>query len=144
MTRLIRWLCDPAQREAIEGDLAELYGERFCWRYVVDVLSVCARQPRTMVRSLAAALLVLALIAPVTAPRHYTIRAADPAGAFMLEIHDGRAIAATLNDVPVPVRNLVQWGDSLIIRGGDHGADFRIALKPRGGIEWYPRRSVSP
>jgi hypothetical protein len=144
MSRLIRWICDPAQREAIEGDLAELYGDHFCWRYAVDVISVCARQPRTVVRSLVAALLVLVLIGPVRGPLHFTVHAADRAGAFTLEIHDGRAIAATVNGAPVAARDLVQSGDSLIIRGGNYGADFHIALKPRGGIAWHPRRSVSP
>ena len=82
MTRLLRWICDPAKLEAIEGDLAELYGDRRSWRYAIDVMSV-------------------------------------------------------------PERDLVQTGDTLIIRGGDHGADFYIAIKPEGGIEWYPRHSFS-
>lgn len=43
MTRVLRWLCDPHTLEAMEGDLAELYGagDRAGWRYVVDVVSVC-------------------------------------------------------------------------------------------------------
>ncbi|HEY6091915.1 MAG TPA: hypothetical protein VIV83_08000 [Gemmatimonadales bacterium] len=143
MIRLVRWLCDPARREAIEGDLVELYGDRLSLRYALDIVSVCARAPRTVVRSVAAALIVLVALGPVTRPLRYTVRAADPGGAFVLEIAGGRAVAATLDGVPVPECDLVQSGDSLIIRGGDHGADFRIALKPQGGIEWYPRRSVS-
>lgn len=97
MIRLVRWMCDPARREAIEGDLAELYGEHWSWRCAIDVLSVCARQPRTVVRSLAATLVVLVVLGPAAGPLRYTI----------------------------------------------HGADFRIALTPQGGIAWYPRRSVS-
>jgi len=62
---------------------------------------------------------------------------------FALEIHGGQAISATLDGARVPEGDLVQTGDTLIIRGGDHGADFHIAIKPEGGIEWYPRRSVS-
>ena len=144
MTRLLRWICDPDKLEALEGDLVELYGSRVSWRYVLDVCSLCVRQPRTLVRSLAAAVVVLAVIGPAQrAPLRYTIRAADPAGRFILEFHDGRAVAASLDGTPVAERDLVQTGDTLIIRGGDHGADFIIALTP-GGIAWHPRRSVSP
>jgi hypothetical protein len=144
MMRILRWICDPNSLEAIEGDLAELYGGRPSWRYLMDVLSVCLRQPRTAVRSLAAAFIVLLLVGPVAVPARYTVHAIDPAGAFELEIHRGRAVAATLDGAPVHERDLVQTGDTLIIRGGDHGADFRLAIKPEGGITWYPRRSVSP
>ena len=144
MTRILRWICDPNTLEAIEGDLAELYGGRASWRYVMDVVSICVRQPRTAVRSMVAALIVLAVVGPVARPSRYTVHATDPAGVFALEIHKGRAIAATLDGTPVLAHDLVQVGDTLIIRGGDHGADFRIAIKPTGGITWYPRHSVSP
>ena len=143
MSRLLRWICDPDVLEAIEGDLFELYAGQRSWRWAVDVVSLCVRQPRTLVRSLAAAFLVLMLMGPAkTVPLHYTIHAADPAGRFVLEFDDGRAIAASLDGAPVRERDLVQTGDTLIIRGGDHGADFHIALTP-GGIAWYPRRSAS-
>lgn len=143
MTRALRWICDPDKLEAIEGDLAELYGDRRSWRYAMDVMSLCVRQPRTAVRSFVAALIVLVLAGPIGPPVHYTVHAADPAGEFALEIHAGQAISATLDGARVPERDLVQTGDSLIIRGGDHGADFHIAIKPEGGIEWYPRHSSS-
>lgn len=143
MTRVLRWICDPDKLEAIEGDLAELYGERWSWRYGRDVVSLCIRLPRTAIRSFIAAVVVLALVGPVAPPVHYTVHATDPAGEFALEIHGGQAISATLDGARVPERDLVQTGDTLIIRGGDHGADFHIAIKPEGGIEWYPRRSVS-
>ena len=144
MMRIVRWICDPHTLEAIEGDLAELYGGRLSWRYAMDVASVCIRQPRTGARSLVAALIVLAVAGPVARPIRYTVYAADPAGAFALQIHHGRAVAATLGGAPVLARDLVQSGDTLIIRGGNHGADFRVAIKPKGGITWYPRRSASP
>jgi hypothetical protein len=146
MTRLLRWICDPSKLEAIEGDLAELYGAggRAGWRYVMDVMSICVRQPRTAVRSFAAAALVLVLTGPVEPPLRYTVHAIDPAGEFALEIHEGRAVSATLDGSLVALRDLVQTSDTLVIRGGDHGADFRIAIKPEGGITWYPRRSLSP
>jgi hypothetical protein len=143
MTRVLRWICDPHKLEAIEGDLAEVYGDRRTWRYVVDVLSICIRQPRTAVRSLAAAAIVLALAGPVGPPLHYVVQASDPGGEFTLEIHAGRAISATLDGSRLRERDFVQTGDTLIIRGGDHGADFRIAIQPEGGIRWYPRHSVS-
>lgn len=146
MTRVLRWICDPHTLEAIEGDLAELYGagRRAGWRYVMDVVSVCVRRPRTAVRLLVAAGMVLAITGPVTRPFRYTVHATDPAGAFTLEIHHGQAVAATLDGAPVAGGDLLQSGDTLVIRGGDNGADFRIAIKPEGGITWYPRHSVSP
>ena len=45
MTRLLRWFCDPDKLEAIEGDLAELYGDRRSWRYVIEVVSHIAIKP---------------------------------------------------------------------------------------------------
>ena len=144
MTRLVRWICDPHMLEALEGDLAELYGGRASWRYARDVVSLCVRQPRRAVRFGAAALIVLTVAGPVARPNRYTVSATDPAGAFELDIHSGRAVAATLDGTPVLARNLVQTGDTLIIRGGDNGADFAIAIKPEGGITWSPRRSVLP
>ena len=143
MTRVLRWICDPAKLEAIEGDLAELYGDRRSWRYVRDVASLCVRQPRTAIRSFVAACVVLVLAGPIGPPVQYTVRATDPAGEFALEIHAGQAIAATLDGARVPERDLVQTGDTLIIRGADRGADFHIAIKPQGGIAWYPRHSSS-
>jgi hypothetical protein len=145
MTRVLRWICDPHTLEAIEGDLAELRaGGRTGWRYVMDVASVCVRQPRSTVRSTIAALIVLAVAGPVVRPARYTVHATDPAGAFTLEIHHGQAVAATLDGTPVAKGDLRQSGDTLVIRGGDNGADFRIAIKPEGGITWYPRHSVLP
>jgi len=143
MTTVLRWICDPNTLEAIEGDLAELHGGRVSWRYAMDVVSICIRQPRTAVRSLVAACIVLAITGPVTRPARYTVYATDPAGAFALQIRHGRAVSATLDGAPVRARDLVQTGDTLIIRGADNGADFRIAIKPEGGITWYPRHSVS-
>jgi hypothetical protein len=143
MTRVLRWICDPDKLEAIEGDLAELYGDRRSWRYAMDVMSLCIRQPRTAVRSFVAALIVLVLAGPIRPPVHYLVHAADPAGEFVLEIHAGQAISATLGGARVQERDLLQTGGTLIIRGGDHGADFHIAIKPQGGIEWYPRHSSS-
>jgi len=86
---------------------------------------------------------VLVLAGPIGPPVHYIVHATDPVGEFVLEIHQGQAIAATLDGARVPERDLVQTGDTLIIRGGDNGADFRIAIKPKGGIEWYPRHFSS-
>jgi hypothetical protein len=144
MTRLLRVLCDPHTLEAIEGDLAELYGDRMSWRYARDVLSLCVRRPRAAVRSLVAACIVLGILGPRTRPIRYAVYANDPAGEFALHIRDGRAVFATLDGAPVRERDLLQSGDTLIIRGGDHGADFRIAIKPEGGITWDPRRSALP
>jgi hypothetical protein len=143
MIRLLRWCCDPALLEAVEGDLLECYGALRGWRVLGAFVSVCARRPRAGLRSLAAALLVLALTGAPGRPVHYTVYARDPAGAFALEIREGRAVAASFDGASVRVRDLVQSGDTVIVRGGDDGADFRIAIKPEGGISWLPRHSVS-
>lgn len=142
-THLLRWVCDPAKLEAIEGDLAELYEGRSGWRYGREVLSVCLRQPRVAVRSFAAAAIALILTTQSVPPVRYTVQATDPAGEFALEIREGRAVSARLNGIAVLATDLVQRGDTLIIRGGDNGGDFRIAIKPEGGITWYPRHSFS-
>lgn len=142
MSRVLRLLCDPGRLEAIQGDLAELYGGRVSARYLWDVLNICVRQRR--LRALVAALAALAIVGPVRRPASYTVNALDPAGQFELVIHEGRAVAATLGGTPVPERDLIQTGDTLVIRGGDNGADFRIAINPEGGITWYPRQSVLP
>lgn len=143
VTRILRWVCDPTKLEAIEGDLAELYQDRFSWRHLADVASVCVRQPRPGLRSLAATAILLAVTGRTGPPAHYTIYATDPAGRFTLEIHNQRVIAATVDGAPVRGEDVIQAGDTLIIRGGDGGADFRIAIKPEGGITWYPRQSSS-
>jgi hypothetical protein len=141
-TTLLRWICDPAKLEAIEGDLAELYQGRESWRYVREVAGICLRQPRTALRSLAAAVIVFLVVGPVGPPIHYTVHASDPAGTFALEIQEGRVIAAMFDGTMWPSRDVVQMGDTLVIRGANHGADFLIAMKP-GGITWYPRSSSS-
>ena len=133
-TRLMRWVCHPANLEAIEGDLTELYGDRPPLR---EVVSVCLRQPRTALRLLAASIAVLALVGPDAPPVHYMVHATDPAGEFALEIHDGRAVAARIDGVLVRAEELVQRGDTVLIR------DFRVAIKPEGGITWFPRPSRS-
>jgi hypothetical protein len=141
---ILRWICEPTKLEAIEGDLAELYPGRGGWRYLREVAGVCLRQPRTAVRSLSAAVLLLALTGRAGPPPHYTIHAHDPAGRFTLEFHRGRVITATLGGTAVPRDDVRQRGDTLVIRGGDNGADFYIAIHPeRGGISWYPRQSPS-
>ena len=138
-TRLLRWVCDPTMLEAIEGDLAERYGDRRGWRYAREVLSVCLRQPRTAVRSLAAAVVLLFVTGRNVPPLHYTVHATDPAGAFALEFHHGRVAAAVFDGRVLPLSDLVQRGDTLVIRGANNGADFYIAINPEGGISWYPR-----
>jgi hypothetical protein len=143
-TRVLRWICDPAKLEAIEGDLVELYGDRFDWRYVREVLSVCLRQPRTGVRSLVAAVVVLLVTGRNAPPTHYMVHASDPAGDFALIIEKGRVIGAFFDGAAVGHNDVVQRGDTLIIRGANNGADFYIALKPEGGITWYPRQYSSP
>lgn len=144
-TRLLRWVCDPTMLEAIEGDLAERYGDKLDWRYAREVLSVCLRQPRTGLRSLAAALVLLLVTGRTVPPLHYTVHASDPAGEFALEFHHGRIAAAVFDGRALPAADIVQSGDTLVIRGVNNGADFHIAITPEGGITWYPRsRSSSP
>jgi len=153
MTRLLatilRWACDPDKLEAFTGDLEELYGDHFHWRCVRDVLSICIRHSRlsapahcTTRRSLAAAVTLLLLLSGRHPPSafHYTVYAMDPAGEFTLEILDRRVIAATLDGAPVQPEHVVQTGDTLVLKAADSGRDFRIAIKPQGGITWAARQ----
>jgi hypothetical protein len=73
------------------------------------------------------------------APPRYTISATDPAGRFTLDIENDRVVAATMDDRPVSPDRLVQHGATLVIRGGDRGRDFRVSVKPEGGITWSAR-----
>ena len=155
MTRLalalVRWACDPAKVEVLEGDLLELAASR---RPVLgDALSACvlhsrfttpaARRRAARVGALAAVAALLVFGAGPehgsTAPARYIVNASDPAGSFTLEIEHRRVVRATLNDVAVDPARLVQSGGTLVIRGGDRGRDFRLAVKPSGGITWTAR-----
>ena len=141
LSTLLRWACNPDKLEAFAGDLEELYGDRFQWRCVRDVLSICIRHSRTMLRSLAAAVVLLLLSGrQLPSALHYTVHAMDPAGEFTLEILDRRVIAATLDGAPVDPEYVVQTGDTLVLKGADRGHDFRIAIKPQGGIIWAARQ----
>lgn len=145
---LLRWACDPAKLEAFAGDLEELHGEHFSWRCVRDTVSICIRHSRLTapvhrptLRSLAAVLILLLLSDRVPQSAfHYTVRATDPAGEFTLEILDRRVIAATLDGMPVQAEHVVQTGDTLVLKGGDRGRDFVIAIKSQGGITWAARQ----
>ncbi|HEV8264966.1 MAG TPA: hypothetical protein VGQ06_08430 [Gemmatimonadales bacterium] len=147
LATLLRWVCDPAKLEAFAGDLAELYGERFDWRCLQDVVSVCVHHSRlrTLNRRVLLPLATAAVLLVLTGPRpasafHYSVSAVDPAGHFTLEIRDRLVIAATLNGNPVRPEHVVQTGDTLVLKGGDGGRDFRIAIKPQGGITWAARQ----
>jgi hypothetical protein len=159
LATLVRWVCDPEKLEYLEGDLQEQREIRAIQRgpraaarwYVWNALSICLRQSRLHSASMRLRLLTVAAAAAVvailsvtgrtTAPTFYTIKATDPAGAFTLEIRDRRVVAATIDGNPVDPDRLVQSKTELVIAGADNGRDFRIALKPRGGIEWQARRA---
>jgi len=148
LANLLRWVCDPAKIEAFAGDLEELHGGRLSWRCVRDTVSICIRHSRltapvhrTTRRSLIAAAILLVLSGRVPQSAfHYTVRATDPAGEFTLEILDRTVIAATLDGTPVQPEHVVQTGDTLVLKGGDRGRDFVIAIKAQGGITWAARQ----
>jgi len=158
---LVRWACDPVKLEVLEGDLSELHTERVRrrgkmragWRALWDAASIGLRHSRFTTPAarrrlgrlgLAAAATALVALGvdprgASTAPARYTINATDPAGRFTLEIENARVIHATMNDIPVAPERLVQAGSTLVIKGGNGGRDFEVALKPRGGITWAAR-----
>ena len=155
LAALVRRICDPDKLEVLEGDLRELFelraaahGRRAAARaYLRDALSVCVRHSRIATpatRRLAIPAAAVALVAVAVAlgragPPHYTVEAQDPAGSFTLEVRGGRVLSATLEGAAVAPDRIVQRGDTLVIRGGDGGRDFRLTLLPRG-IEWQARR----
>lgn len=160
-TTLVRWACDPAKLEVLEGDLRELHdlrcrrqgSSRAGWRTLGDALSVCVRHSRlttpaarrraVLLGAVGAAAAIVALGADParvgTAPLSYIVTATDPAGRFTLEIENARVVRATLDDLPVDPTRLLQAGRTLVIKGGDRGRDFRLALQPAGGITWTAR-----
>jgi hypothetical protein len=156
LAAVIRWACDPAKIEVLEGDLRELFelraaalGRRVALqRCAADAVSVCLRHSRfttPAARRRAIPLMAAALVAGVVVigragPDHYTVQAHDPAGRFTLEVRDGRVLAATMDGSSVHPERLIQRGDTLVIQGGDGGRDFRLTIKPKG-IEWQARRS---
>lgn len=147
--RLLRWLCDPAKLEYLEGDLEELRESRAGLSWARDALSLWVRHSRfpgamRRHRLALAALTLLGIglllrIGRPAVPDFYTVSASDPAGAFTLQFRDRHLVAATLDGAPVSPARLVQRGSELVIAGGDNGRDFRIALRP-GGIAWQARQ----
>ena len=148
---LVRWACDPTKVEVLQGDLLELHAHH---RPVLgDAVAACLLQSRLTTaaarrRALRWSTLVAAAVIMVLAadpsparstPIRYVISAADPAGRFTLEIERARVVSATLDDVPVDPARLLQAGGTLVIKGGDRGRDFAVALKPAGGISWPAR-----
>lgn len=158
---VVRWVCDPAKLEVLEGDLRELHERRrdaagaahAGWRALGDALSICLRHSRLTIPAVrrrllrlggaaAAATMLLTGVDPSrarTAAVTYTVNATDPAGSFTLEFDRTRVVRATMDGLPVEPARLVQEGGTLVIRGGDRGRDFRVAIKPGGGIAWTAR-----
>ena len=64
----------------------------------------------------------------------------DPAGVFSLSIRNGRAVAATLDDVPLPSGRLVSSGDSIRFLAPDGAVVLSVAYYPAvARIEWEAR-----
>ena len=151
LLRLLSWSCDPDKVEVLQGDVLELHARG---RAVVGhALSACllhsrfttaaARRRARRWGALGAAAAIALLAADPSRggaqPPRYVISAADPAGRFTLEIERARVVRATLDDVPVDPARLVQAGRTLVIKGGNRGRDFSVALSPSGGIRWEAR-----
>jgi hypothetical protein len=77
---------------------------------------------------------------PASAPV-VTIRAVDPAGQFTITLVRGRAVAATVDGVPVSARRIRQSGQRVSIADAGGGGALDVAVSPDGGgIRWAPRR----
>ena len=157
----VRWACDPAKLEVLEGDLCELHAERVRsvgpsragWRALHDALSIGLRHSRlTTARArstLRRAAVVVGLSAlfgvgalprdAATAPPRYTVNATDRVGRFTLVIEHQRVVRATMDEVPIAPERLTQVGSTVVIRGGNGARDFEVAIKADGGITWKAR-----
>ncbi|HEX8394000.1 MAG TPA: M56 family metallopeptidase [Longimicrobium sp.] len=67
-----------------------------------------------------------------------TVRGADPAGAFTLEVRGGRVVAATLAGAPVEPGRLLQVRDSVTVLSETGVPRLALRLVP-GGVRWNPR-----
>ncbi|HVF40016.1 MAG TPA: hypothetical protein VM939_08945 [Gemmatimonadaceae bacterium] len=68
------------------------------------------------------------------------VSAHDPAGEFTVTIREGKAVAATIDRVPLPRHQIVHRGDSIRIMS--RGGEVVLALayhRDKGQIEWKAR-----
>jgi len=66
--------------------------------------------------------------------------ARDPAGVFTLTLLNGKPIAATIDNVPLPSERLVATADSIRIMKADGNVEVAIAFdRETGSIAWEPR-----
>ena len=79
----------------------------------------------------------IALANPVGA--RYTVRAADPAGAFTITFERGRPVRATVDDVAIARERLVTRGDSLFVPWPGRAGSFVVRMKANG-FTWTPRQ----
>ena len=150
LLRLLSWACDPDKVEVLQGDVLELHAQgRAVLGHALSAcvlhsrLTTAAARRRVLRWGALGAAAVIALLGADpdrgALPTRYVISAADPGGRFTLEIERARVVRATLDDVPVDPARLVQAGSTLVIKGGDRGRDFAVALQPSGGIRWEAR-----
>ncbi len=93
-----------------------------------------------VVLAMLATTLTMRQASPVPAAR-IDFNGRDPAGVFTITVVNGKAIAATLDRVPVAVSKIVQKGENISIVGDDGGVALAVAFDAsRGEISWKARR----
>jgi hypothetical protein len=66
--------------------------------------------------------------------------ATDPAGSFTLTLRHGRAVAATIDNIPIPAARIRADGDSVRVLAPGGGVVLALALDAkRARIAWEPR-----
>jgi hypothetical protein len=116
----------------------------------LDVI-VCGLRLRMEERSnqpAVAALIAVAMLATTLAlhdaarsPTRIDFRGTDPRGAFTITVIDGKAIAATLNGIPVAGDRIVQVSDSISILDAQGEPELAVRFdRNKGHISWSARK----
>lgn len=67
------------------------------------------------------------------------IQARDPAGAFALQIRQGRVLAASVQRRRLPRSGIVQDGDRVLLVGDRREPIVALNVSPQGRVRWEPR-----
>ena len=107
-----------------------------------------ANQPALLGLAVTAVIMVLSVhehrlqpqLSPLAAADSIDFNATDPAGAFTVTIRNGRPVAASLDNVPVPRTRILSTRDSIRFLSPRGGVVLALAYDPQQGrIEWEAR-----
>jgi hypothetical protein len=162
-------LCPADFRERFGGEMRDILalklGERadvfsavtLAFREIADVMLIALRlrfrpssahQPALLGLLATAVIMVFSAhehrlqpqLSPLAAADSIDFNATDPAGAFTVTIRNGRPVAASLDNVPVPTARILSTRDSIRFLAPGGGVVLALAFDPQlGRIEWQAR-----